>query len=102
MTFHEHDATGLADLVRTRQVSSAELTAAAIAKAERENPSLNAIIHPRYERALTDAAAAREGPLAGVPIVVKDASVTEAGESFHAGLQAAKDVDFRATTTSWL
>ena len=96
------DATELAERVRRREVSPVELTEAAIARAVARDPALNAIIHPRYERALADAAAVGGGPLAGVPILVKDASITQAGEPFHCGLQAAKDADHRATTTSWL
>jgi amidase len=97
-----HDATTLVELVRTRELKPEELTRAAIERAERDNPALNAIIHPQYERAADDALEAGRGPLAGIPIVLKDASVTEAGEPFHEGLQAAKDADHRASTTSWL
>jgi amidase len=96
------DASALVELVRTRAVNPSELTEAAIACAERRNPALNAIIHPRYERAAAEAADPGDGPLAGVPIVLKDASVTDAGEPHHEGLQVAKDAGHRAVTTSWL
>jgi amidase len=100
------DATARAAMVRNRETSARELANAAISSAERRNPALNAIIHPSYERALAvaDAVAASvaDGPLAGVPIVLKDAAVTQAGEPFHEGLQPARDAGYRATTTSWL
>lgn len=97
-----YDATALVELVRSRRASPRELAEAAILDAERGNPALNAIIHPRFERALADADRVPDGPLAGVPIVVKDSSAPEAGEPFHAGLRVAKEAGFRAPVTSWL
>ena len=67
------DATDQAALVRSGEVSAAELVTAAISASERRNPAINAIIHPRYERALEEAhAGARSGPFAGVPVVRSD------------------------------
>ena len=50
------DATAQAELVRSGQVSAAELVDAAIARIEKLNPTLNAVIHPLFERARTAAA----------------------------------------------
>ena len=36
------------------------------------------------------------GPLAGVPIVLKDASITQAGEPWHEGLRPARDARYLA------
>ena len=51
------DALGLADLVRRGEVTPAELLEEAIARAERVNPRINAIVTPLYEQARRDAAA---------------------------------------------
>ena len=50
------DGLGLADLVRRREVTPAELLEEAIARAERVNPRVNAIVTPLYEQARRDAA----------------------------------------------
>jgi len=72
-------ATELARLVRTRQIAARELIEATLARIERLNPSLNAIV-TLNPRALDDAAAldariARGedvGSLAGLPVGIKD------------------------------
>src|SRR5262245_2049348 len=80
------DAVAQADLVRRGEVSPAELVEAAIARAEAVNPSLNAIIHERYDRARDEAAGSLpDGPFRGVPMVLKDLDGTMAGEPYHAG-----------------
>ncbi len=71
--YDSYDAVGLAELVRTKQASAAELLETAIARAERLNPKLNAIVHQAYDRAR--AAIARglpDGPFTGVPFLLKD------------------------------
>ena len=45
------DATAQADLVASGEASATELIDAAIARIERINPALNAVIHTRYDRA---------------------------------------------------
>ena len=52
------DATAQADLVARGDASPAELVDAAIARIEALNPSLNAVIHERFERARAEARAA--------------------------------------------
>ena len=95
------DASAQADLVRRREASAAELVAAAIAAAEARNPSINAIIHPRYERALEEAhAGSVGGPFAGVPVVMKDLGGQQEGEPYHAGTRALQRLDNRATYDS--
>lgn len=73
-------ASGIADAVRKRTVSAAEVLERYIARIERDNPKLNAFIYVDYESARRrakeiDAAVKRgenPGPLAGVPFGVKD------------------------------
>ncbi|MDO8364691.1 MAG: amidase [Actinomycetota bacterium] len=99
------DATGQAALVRQGQVSAAELVGAAIEAAQQRNPAINAIIHPRYEAALAEAAQvdpAHGGPFAGVPMVVKDLGCTIAGEPHHQGIRALQRAGYRAPHDSAL
>ena len=49
------DATAQAELVRTKEVSPPELVGAAIARIEKLNPELNAVIHELFERARGEA-----------------------------------------------
>ncbi|WP_038746614.1 amidase [Burkholderia sp. ABCPW 111] len=68
-----HDAIGLARLVAQREVSARELLDAAIGRAQALNPALNAIVLNDYAAARERAASgALDGPLAGVPYLVKD------------------------------
>ncbi|MFM7526657.1 MAG: amidase [Actinomycetota bacterium] len=109
------DATAQAELVRTKQISARELVDAAIAAVERVNPQINAVIHPRYERARAEADAtatssadrtspdaARSGAFAGVPIVVKDLNCQIKGEPYHLGTRFLKNRKFVATEDSYL
>jgi amidase len=78
--YERHDATGLAELVRSRQVHPLELFEAAARRIEALNPRLNAVVYPDLDRARAVAAAEpREGPFAGVPFLVKDLGAAVAG-----------------------
>src|SRR5258706_3871908 len=80
------DATGLAELVRARKVSPRELCDAAIARIERVNPQLNAVVTPMFERARERAAGELpDGPFRGVPFLLKDLGATCAGVRMTAG-----------------
>jgi amidase len=68
----DHDAVELARMVREREVSPAELTAAAIARAERVDPSLHAIVHQAFDNARVAAERPLAGGFAGLPVFVKD------------------------------
>ena len=81
------DAVSQAELVRTGEVSPVELTEAAIARIEKLNPELNAVIHPLFEKARADAEGPLpDGPLRGVPVLLKDFDTYSAGDPFHAGM----------------
>src|SRR5258708_3980889 len=63
-----YDAMGLADLIRTRQLTPSELAEDTIRKIEAINPKLNAVVYKTYDRARKRASALLgDGPLAGVP-----------------------------------
>lgn len=87
-----HDAMGLADLVRRRQVSPAELLESAITRAETLNPRFNFLAQKHYDHGR--AAIARglpDGPFRGVPWLLKDLNTyiaglpTENGSRFFKG-----------------
>jgi amidase len=89
MSFAEygrHDALGLAELVRSGQVSPVELLDEALARTALVNPKINAVIHVMEGRA-RDAIAAGlpDGPFRGVPFLVKDLLAACAGEPMRCG-----------------
>ncbi|MES1165540.1 MAG: amidase family protein, partial [Verrucomicrobiota bacterium] len=80
------DALGLAELVRQRQVTPAELVDAAIARAERVNPRLGAIVRLLDDGARRAATVADlRAPLAGGPFLLKDLYAEVAGAPATAG-----------------
>ena len=66
------DAVEVARRIRHGQVSAAEVVEAAIARAERVNPRLNAIAAPLFDSARTAAMEPSGGQLLGVPSFLKD------------------------------
>ena len=73
------DASTLAHLVAGQEVTPAELLALARLRADQVNPKLNAIVTPLDDLADARAGASLEGPLAGVPFLVKDLDQEVAG-----------------------
>ena len=71
--YAEHDGLGLAALVAKGEVSPAELVEAAIARVERHNGVLNAVVHKAYDEARATAKGKLpDGPFKGVPFLIKD------------------------------
>jgi hypothetical protein len=67
MAFQDYakfDALGLADLVAKRDVSPAELVEEAIARVERHNPKINAVVFKTFDRARSAAKLPVQGPFA--------------------------------------
>jgi amidase len=86
------DATGQAALVAGGRITPSELVDGAIARIEKLNPTLNAVIHEVFDRAR--AAAARplpDGPFRGVPMLFKDLGAELAGTPFSEGTAFAGD-----------
>ena len=68
-----HDGMGLAELIRRREVSAAEVLDATIAAVEARNPEINAVICRLYDQARAAVAAGLPaGPFTGVPYLLKD------------------------------
>ena len=84
--YDRHDGLGLAALVKKGSITPLEVVDEAIARAERLNPQLNAIVFKDYERA-RDAAKAMtpHGHFAGVPILLKDMRAAATGMPTRSG-----------------
>jgi hypothetical protein len=90
--YRKHDAISLAGLIAKREVSAKEVLETAIARAEQINPAINAIVHKQYGQALKAVAAGLpEGPLKGVPYLIKDLGFFETGEPATLGSRLFKD-----------
>jgi len=76
MTFADYadfDGLGLAELVKTRETTPAELVEAAIERIERHNGVLNAVVYKAYDEARKTAAGdLPNGPFKGAPFLIKD------------------------------
>lgn len=78
--YSNYDGLGLAELVRKKEVSAPELLEAAIERAEKHNPKLNAIVHKAYDQAREAAKSlSASGPFQGVPFLIKDLTLQVAG-----------------------
>src|SRR5580704_8769372 len=77
--YAEFDGVGLADLVRRREVTPADLIDASIARIGRHNPKINAVVYEALDEARASADALPEGPFRGVPFLVKDLMIAVAG-----------------------
>jgi amidase len=93
------DATGQAELVRSGEVSAAELAEAAIARVEAVNPQLDAVIRTRFDQARTEAEGELpDGPFRGVPILFKDLGCTVEGEATAFGVGPLRDMPWPVTS----
>jgi len=91
------DACALAQLVRDGRASPLELVDEAIERIEKINPELNAVIRPRFDEARREAAGVLpDGPMRGVPIVLKDLMCSMAGEPIHEGMRVLKEAHYVA------
>src|SRR6185295_14630790 len=71
--YEQYDALGLADLVRRKEVSPAELLDAAIERVEARNAAVNAVVMRLDDygrKAIEDGLP--NGPFQGVPFLLKD------------------------------
>lgn len=97
------DACATAELVRRGEASPAEVIDAAIERIEKLNPGLNAVIIDRFEEARKEAAGdLPDGPLRGVPWVIKDLGVLIAGSAHFGGIRGVRDAGYAADDDSVL
>ncbi|RWP86650.1 MAG: amidase [Mesorhizobium sp.] len=100
MKLHEyssHDATGLAEQVRRREVTAVELIRLAREAHDQINPTINAVIE-FYEDA-ESVSGSDTGPFAGVPFLRKDIGASEAGRLQEQGSRLFQG--FRSTVESY-
>ncbi|MFZ3566755.1 amidase [Streptomyces sp. BH097] len=87
------DAVATASATAGGEVSAREVAEAAIARIEKLNGELNAVIHTRFDAALAEVdAGLPEGPLRGVPVLVKDLGMDVAGLPATGGSRLFADV----------
>ena len=89
--YESHDALSLAELVRKREVTPGELVEEAIARAERWDPRLHFVVTRLYEQARAAAKLPLEGPLAGVPYLLKDLMASYRGVPLQSGSRLYRD-----------
>lgn len=87
--YDRYDALGLADLVRRKAVSAAELLEEAIERRNRINPFINAVVldMDRQARAALNQGLP-DGPFTGVPFLIKDLLGAYAGVPLTSGSRA--------------
>jgi len=77
--YDDLDATGLAEVIRKGEVSPEEALDAALARVDARNPALNAVVHDLRDRARARSERLPDGPLRGVPFLLKDLKAALAG-----------------------
>jgi len=98
--YPQYDGLGLADLVRTKQVTPIELVEEAISRIEAHNPALNAVVTKLYDRARVTAVQEFSplAPFAGVPFLLKDLLSTLEGVATSQGNRLWKDIPAKGDT----
>ena len=90
--YSEYDGLGLAALVSGGQVTPGELVEAAIARIEKHDPVLNAVVFKGFDDARRWAAGPLgDGPFKGVPFLIKDLPVPVGGWPRSHGSRFARD-----------
>ncbi len=99
--YASNDAIALAGLVASGEVTPRELALTALAAIEAVNPALNAVIETYQDRiGELDESTLGSGPFRGVPFLMKDAGLQEAGRLYEmgsrllAGRKAPNDTNF--------
>ncbi len=91
--YANYDATGLAQLVKSKQVSPRELAQTAMRAIEAIDPKLNSVVEVYEDRIdALDEADLGAGPLRGVPFLIKDMFGHEKGRRIEFGSRLCKDM----------
>jgi len=86
------DATAQAELVRNKEISASELLECVIARIEKVNPTINAVIRTMYDEARGGVEVSEtDGPFAGIPFLLKDVIATYEGVPMTFGAERFKD-----------
>jgi amidase len=84
--YTRYDASGLAELIRTGEVSAEEVFEAFMGRLAAINPVLNAVVLPDFEAARSEIAVGLpNGPFRGVPYLIKDLHAPVAGLPLNHG-----------------
>ncbi|SDS20610.1 amidase [Bradyrhizobium canariense] len=76
--YGKYDAVGLAELVRKKQISAAELLDEAIDRTAKVDPQINAVVVKHYDYAKQQIEKGLpDGPFTGVPFLIKDLDLLE-------------------------
>ncbi|WP_018915627.1 amidase [Vreelandella zhanjiangensis] len=87
--YQQYDATGLAELIRRREVSQENVLEAAFNAIETLNPILHAVVRTRFEKARKESRDVSDNALfSGVPTLSKDLLMGLAGEPLAFGSAA--------------
>src|SRR5699024_1914670 len=92
-SYVKQDATDMAQLIRSKEVSAEELLTCGFKQLEKVNPKLNAVVHDRKDKALLEVKkkAYHDGPFSGIPMLLKDISQSLKGERITSGSRLLKD-----------
>jgi len=98
--FDTYDAVALAELVAKKEVSASELLEVSISLAEKHNPTLNALVHVNAGQAQKHIdAGLPQGPLTGVPFLLKDLSTEAVHWPSHNGSNLLRDTRYTRNST---
>ncbi|MBK5502501.1 amidase [Peribacillus sp. TH14] len=75
----QYDGVGLAELVKSKEVTPEELIKTALHAIEEINPKLNAVVSIQRENAKRDLEALPNGPFKGVPFLIKEMALHASG-----------------------
>src|SRR6266700_2468765 len=99
--YAKYDATGLAELVRKKEVTPKELALTAAQAIAKANPELNGVIETYDDRIEGfDEKTLGNGPFRGVPLLMKDVFGHEKGRRIEFGSRFAKGWSARSTAIS--
>lgn len=91
--YSKYDGLGLGELVAKGEVTPLELAEEAIARIEKHNPALNAIVYKAYDDARAAAKGKLpDGPFKGVPFLIKDLGTKVTGWPRTSGSRFVADV----------
>jgi len=102
--FADLDALDQVELLSRRKVSALELIDAAIARIQKVNSKLNAVIVPLLEqaRAAAKSGSIPNGPFRGVPFLLKDLGAAYGGDPLYMGMKFLRDAKSVALHDTYL